>query len=460
MARPAAPVNSGDRFLAGREENDPKIPCDKLPGFPLEQVNAAGSKAGTGPARHPTAAKTEHKPKGDNMKQTLLRMLSLASLGLALGLPAPQGLAQPAGYFTQPKRVPGLPASGFLLVDPTVTLDGLTVIYFKDRILYQATRSSRDEPFTGIHPLGSAVNGSSDGYAPAPGPALTADGLVLIFARSPSSGTYWAQTKLLEARRTSVSESFGEATPLPDSINQYTSFTPHLSPDGLLLLFASIRPGGQGDEDIWVATRPSLNDPFGAPINFNDFFPGSQVNSSHEEAAPWLSTNRRVLFLSGIDLQNNSERPGSLGGPDIWVSTRPDTSSPFGQPRNLNDLGLGSTVNGAEWEGWPCLSRDWPAPGSKLYFAHYANDGSFNTEIWEAEWVPFRLTAIRPTPSGVQLDFTCKAGSSFDVQYRDDLQEVGWSSPGAPIVATNDAMSVIAPPAPSSGPRFYRVVAP
>jgi len=333
------------------------------------------------------------------MKETMLRILSLASLGLALALIALSAAGQPAGYFTQPKLVPGLPASGLLLLDPTVTLDELTIIYFTDRVLYEATRSSRDEPFSDVHPLGTNINSTADGYTPMPGPALTSDGLVLIFARGPSSASYWVQTKLFEARRTSVSKPFGAATPLPDAITQYTSFSPHLSPDGRLLLFASRRPGGQGDEDIWVATRPSLNDPFGAPINFNDFFPGSQVNSTHEEVAPWLSTDRRVLFFADHDLDDNTERPGSLGGPDIWVSTRPDTNSPFGQPQNLNDLGLGSTVNSAEWEGWPCLSRDWPAPESKLYFGHWVGVGPLNTEIWEAEWVPFRWFQVATDPA-------------------------------------------------------------
>jgi len=333
------------------------------------------------------------------MKQTLLRMLALASFGLALGLLTPQGLAQPAGYFTQPKLVPGLPASGLMLLDATVTLDELTMIYFTDRVLYQATRTSRDEPFSNVQPLGTNINTRADGYAPAPGPALTADGLVLVFARGPSSANYWDQTRLFEARRTSVTEPFGAAAPLPDAINQYTSFTPHLSPDGLLLLFASRRPGGQGDEDIWVATRPSLNNPFGDPVNFNDFFPGSQVNSQYEEVAPWLSTDRRVLFFADLDLGDNSERPGSLGGPDIWVATRPDTNSPFGQPRNLNALGLGSTVNSAQWEGWPCLSRNWPAPGSKLYFGHWVGSGPLNTEIWEAEWVPFQWFQVATAPA-------------------------------------------------------------
>ena len=366
------------------------------------------------------------------MKSMTNCILALTTMALAFAFIEEPLVAQPAGYFTQPKRVPGLPASGFMLVDLTVTLDGLTMVFFTDRVLYQATRSSRDDAFTGIHSLGSAINGSSDGYAPVPGPALTADGLVLVFARSPSSGSYWEQSKLFEARRASITESFGQATPLPDAINQYTSFTPHLSPDGLLLLFASRRPGGQGDEDIWVATRPSQSDVFGAPVNLNDFFPGSQVNSTHEEIAPWLSTDRRVLFFADLDLRNNSERPGSLGGPDIWVATRPDTDSPFGQPQNLNDLGLGSTVNSVRWEGWPCLSRDWPAPGSKLYFGYWSGTGQPNTAIWEADWVPFQWFQAA-IPSASSPPARAFHGMVYDTVRGVTLLHGGGTEPGATV---------------------------
>ncbi|MCP5524217.1 MAG: PD40 domain-containing protein [Verrucomicrobiales bacterium] len=364
---------------------------------------------------------------------TTKRIIAPAPFALAVALAAPHLAAQPAGYFTAVRPIPGIGNPGQCDFSPIVAPDGLTALYFSDSKLYEASRTSRNAAFGSVRALGANINGSTDGYIPIPGPTLTADGLVLVFPRNPSSsGTYWTQAKLFEARRTSVSEPFGPATPLPDAINQYSCYLPFVSPDGLMLLFTSDRPGGLGDEDIWVATRPSLNAPFGAPVNFNDFFPGSPINSSHEEAAPCLSTDGRTLLFSDLDLSGNSARPGGSGGPDIWVATRPDTDSAFGEPRNLNALGPGSKVNSAQWEGFPFMSRDWPAPGSGLFFVHWSGSGALNTELWEAEWVPAQWWQVAVTPA-VAPSARIAPSMVYDSARGVTLVHGGGAEPGSPV---------------------------
>lgn len=56
---------------------------------------------------------------------------------------------------------------------------------------------------------------------------------------------------------------------------------PVMSPDGLSLYIVSDRLGGKGALDIWVATRLSTDDPWGAPEN-----PGLPVNSIFNETSP------------------------------------------------------------------------------------------------------------------------------------------------------------------------------
>jgi hypothetical protein len=163
-----------------------------------------------------------------------------------------------------------------------------------------------------------------------------------------------------------------------------------------------------------------------------------------------------VLFFS----DHTGSRPGGRGGPDIWLSTRPNIDSPFGPPLNLNDLGLGSTLNGSSWDGWVSISRDWPAPGAKIYFSYWSGSGSIDADLWEADWVPFRFTGCRPTPNGFELDFSTKANRAFQVQFRDDLDSSEWTSLGAPITATSETMSVTDPIPPDGRNRFYRVIAP
>ncbi|MBI4324138.1 MAG: PD40 domain-containing protein, partial [Chloroflexi bacterium] len=221
---------------------------------------------------------------------------------------------------------------------------------------------------------------------------------------------------------------------------RYSAFTPHLSPDGLMLLFGSTRPGGKGNEDIWVATRASRAEPFGAPVNFDDFFAGSQVNSAYGEVAPSLSGDGLALFVSEAD---SGWRPGGRGGPDIWVAARPGNGEPFGRPVNINEFGFGSTVNTSGWEGHLFLSRDWPAPGSKLYFTSDRALGGFSFDFWETEWVPFRMNSVtRPEAWGSLLSLTAKAGLLIDVQYREDLSSGGWTSVRGLLVAQADSIAI------------------
>ncbi|MBI4324636.1 MAG: PD40 domain-containing protein [Chloroflexi bacterium] len=366
-----------------------------------------------------------------------LPTLSLSPLGLALALTAAQLAAQPAGYFAAPKLVPGIPTQAQFQFTQTVTADGLTFIFNSDGTLYQATRSSRDQPFGNVKPLGPTINTTAFEET---GPTLTADGFVLVFQRDPPGPTdnTSPEMDLFEARRASVGEPFGVATPLPDAINRFSAFTPHLSPDGLMLLFGSTRPGGKGNEDIWVATRASRAEPFGAPVNFDDFFAGSQVNSTSGEVAPSLSGDGLALFVSEGD---SGWRPGGRGGPDIWVSTRSSNGEPFSRPVNLNDFAFGSAVNTSGWEGYIFLSRDWPAPGSKLYFTSNRALGGFSFDFWETEWVPFRMSIDFSSWSPL-LSLTAKAGLLIDVQYREDLSSGGWTSVRGPLVAQSDSLAI------------------
>jgi hypothetical protein len=87
----------------------------------------------------------------------------------------------------------------------------------------------------------------------------------------------------------------------------YINDNPRISHDDLSLFFASNRPGGKGGRDIWVATRASPNDPFGAPGNL------AEVNSASEEDGAWLS-------LDGCRIYFDSNRTGS---PRLYMASRP-----------------------------------------------------------------------------------------------------------------------------------------
>jgi WD40-like Beta Propeller Repeat len=68
---------------------------------------------------------------------------------------------------------------------------------------------------------------------------------------------------------------------------------PIQSPDGLSLYMASNRPGGKGGLDIWVATRSSTSDPWGAPANLPE-----PINSAADDFCPTPLQADRLLFVS------------------------------------------------------------------------------------------------------------------------------------------------------------------
>jgi hypothetical protein len=118
---------------------------------------------------------------------------------------------------------------------------------------------------------------------------------------------------------------------------------PFISTDGKMFFMASNRPGGLGGIDIWVATRESVDDPWGEPVNV-----GAPVNSSSNDFCPTLARDGHTFYFV-------SNRPGGCGGDDIYVTRRRDDNG-FDEPENL-----GCQVNSAGNEASP-----FPLPESSL----------------------------------------------------------------------------------------------
>lgn len=110
---------------------------------------------------------------------------------------------------------------------------------------------------------------------------------------------------------------------------------PAITKDGLSLYFGSNRPGGFGATDIWVSQRSSEDDPWEPAMNL-----GSMVNTFGVENVPALSRDGHWLFF-------NSDRPGTSGGADIWVSYRDHIHDDFDWQPPVN---LGAGVNSLDFE--------------------------------------------------------------------------------------------------------------
>ena len=112
------------------------------------------------------------------------------------------------------------------------------------------------------------------------------------------------------------------------------------------------------------AARSIASSRFGdwsAPVNL-----GPTVNSPFTEFGP-------ALWRDGQSLYFTSDRPGGLGGLDLWVARRGSEQEPWGTPVNL-----GAPVNSPSNEVAPNFSRD----GHLLLFTSSRPGGSGGNDLW------------------------------------------------------------------------------
>jgi Tol biopolymer transport system component len=302
----------------------------------------------------------------------------VSAVALACGL---AGCGAPgATTATRPTQTPSLPfafgapvnlGSGINTLGfdggPSLSADGLTLFYISERDggsgggdIWMATRPNPSASFAGSVNLGSTVNGPGDEGAP----SIAHDGLSLYFDADPSrpgglgNGDIWLTT------RATPSAPFSPPVNVGAPVNsQDADGFPSITADGLSLYFVSDRPGGSGGPDIWVATRHTTAEPFSVVTNL-----GSVVNSSSTESSPNISSDGLALFFA-------SDRSGTEGVMDLWVTMRLTTTSPFGRPINL-----GPTVNSPADDAGPDLAPD----GSTLYFMSRRPGGQGYFDLWAA----------------------------------------------------------------------------
>ncbi len=96
---------------------------------------------------------------------------------------------------------------------------------------------------------------------------------------------------------------------------------PSLTDDLLQIYFGTYR--SDLDEDIWYATRNSVDEPFGTPQ------PAYDLNTTFAETTAKITGNGKAIYFASNRLGSNV---------DIYVSTRAEVDQPWSQPMRVDEL--------------------------------------------------------------------------------------------------------------------------
>ncbi len=198
--------------------------------------------------------------------------------------------------------------------------------------------------------LGASVNTTWQEYLP----VVTADEERLIFTRRVNNNEDFYES----IKKNSV---WQPATYLSKNINtpNFNEGAQCISPDGLYLFFTGCnRPEGLGRCDIYVCKREGKG--WSEPFNI-----GPPVNTSGWESQPSLSADGRTLYFV-------SNRPGGIGGYDIW------TAELMEDGKWANPVNLGPSVNTPYDEHSPFIHPD----NSTLYFSSNGWPGLGNRDLF------------------------------------------------------------------------------
>lgn len=278
-------------------------------------------------------------------KKWLLSATAMVLISLVSG----SASAQNFGDWEPPTNV-GSPVSTTSLDGcPSVSKDGLSLYFASNRAggyggndIYVAQREHAEDDWGVPVNLGPVINTTSDEICP----SLTVDGHHLYFVSNrPGCG---GQDLYTSRRQDKHEQNWESPINLGCQVNSaQNDFSPSLFEDdaGILnLYFSSNRPDGVGGVDIYVSTLQS-DETFSNATNVTD------LNTTSDDQRP------NVRQRDGLEILFDSNRPGSLGF-DLWTSGRETTSSSWSPPVNLE------IVNSPSTEGRPSLSWD----GTTLYF--------------------------------------------------------------------------------------------
>lgn len=211
----------------------------------------------------------------------------------------------------------------------------------------------------------------------------------------------------------------------PINSKEYIEFAPTISADGRTLIYESNKNGGW---KLFVSVFDENTD------TWSDPHPLTAINESGTAGdfigGPFLSYDGNTLYFT-------SDRPGGVGGIDIWYSER--RGSQWSAPANI-----GAPINSIGYDGFPSVSSD----GKSLYFmrsvTNRCDEFYVSHKDESGKWTePVRLPSVindscqtmaRIMPDNRTLIYSAirKGGKGgFDIYKSEKLNSTEWSYPVA-----------------------------
>lgn len=201
----------------------------------------------------------------------------------------------------------------------------------------------RNSPSKGVQGVAAQLCGALNSDDPEYGPYLGIDANEIVFTRK-----IGGQEDLYYSYRDPSSQEWLAPTPLEGVNTEVNEGAACISADGRVLVFCRCgdRRYSGGSCDLYYAERQ--RDGWSAPRSL-----GNAVNTAYWESHPSLSPDGTYLFFS-------SDRPGGVGGRDIWIARRSSESGLWDQVINA-----GKAINTPLDEATPFLHPN----GRTLYYA-------------------------------------------------------------------------------------------
>jgi Tol biopolymer transport system component len=191
--------------------------------------------------------------------------------------------------WTEPAPVTEL-NTGYHDKSPFLSFDGLTLYFCRQdgpwgwtTRIYKATRQQPSGPFTSVEEI-SALNISN---AHVSDPWVSPDNLRMYYYR-----TGGGRARLMLTERASTNDPWLPGVEIVELSALGDVYNPDLTADERIIVFSGDLPGGQGGFDVWIATRADTNSPFANVTNL------AEINSSASDAHPYISPDGLILYFA------------------------------------------------------------------------------------------------------------------------------------------------------------------